>query len=114
MSFTTINIAKRANCPACQGNLKTVVGERLAWLCGQDTANINPEKPLKLDLAQVSQTIQQQQLAIRVKSSLALMFNYKKLEVSLFANGRMLIKNVKDENQALNAYREITRTLNLH
>ena len=22
-------------------------GERLVWLCGKDTANINPEKPLK-------------------------------------------------------------------
>jgi hypothetical protein len=41
------------------------------------------------------------------------MFDYKGLEVSLFGNGRMLVKNVKDEAAALAAYRELVQALNL-
>ncbi|MGF3522302.1 MAG: HesA/MoeB/ThiF family protein [Candidatus Bathyarchaeia archaeon] len=113
MSFTTIDIAKRANCPACKGASTAEVGERLVWLCGRNTANINPEKPVKLDLAQLCTIAQQRGFHVRVKSHLALMFDYKDLEVSLFNGGRMLIKNVKDEKAALAAYREIACALNI-
>ncbi len=113
MSFTTIDIAKRANCPSCKGTLPAELREKLVWLCGQNTANINPEKPLKLTLNQVCEVVQQRGFHVRVKSHLALMFDYKGLEVSLFNGGRMLIKNVKDEAAALKAYREILNALDL-
>jgi hypothetical protein len=41
------------------------------------------------------------------------MFNYKGYEVSLFNGGRMLIKNVSNEQEALKAYREILSALNV-
>jgi hypothetical protein len=44
---------------------------------------------------------------------LALIFDYKGLEVSLFNGGRMLIKNVTDEATALKAYREVIKALGL-
>ncbi len=113
MSFTTIDIAKRANCPACKGTLPPELRERLVWLCGRNTANINPEKPLNLNLNQVCKVVQQRGFKVRVKSHLALMFEYEGLEVSLFNGGRMLIKNVPDEKAALEAYREILTELNL-
>lgn len=113
MSFTTIDIAKRTNCPACKGTLPAALREKLVWLCGQETANINPEKPLNLRLNQVCETVQKLGFHVRVKSHLALMFNYKGLEVSLFNGGRMLIKNVPNEKAALKAYREILSELNL-
>ncbi len=113
MSFTTIDIAKRANCPSCKGTLPPALRERLVWLCGQNTANINPEASLKLNLSKVCETVQQKGFHIRVKSNLALMFEYKGLEVSLFNGGRMLIKNVPDEAAALKAYREILDKLNI-
>src|SRR4030067_3269888 len=51
MSFATIDISKNLNCPACQGEfLPSALGEKLVWLCGRTTANVNPEKPLKLYL----------------------------------------------------------------
>ncbi|MCX8151334.1 MAG: HesA/MoeB/ThiF family protein [Candidatus Bathyarchaeota archaeon] len=113
MSFTTIDIAKRANCPACRGTSPAKVEERLVWLCGRNTANINPEKPQKLDLNKLCELVQQRGLRVRVKSHVALMFDYKDLEVSLFNGGRMLIKNVKDEKSALEAYQEISSALNI-
>ena len=114
MTFTTIDILKRENCPACHGtSALPKLSEKLVWLCGQNTANVNPEKPLKLNLAEVYPAIKQQ-FNVRVKSRLAVIFNYDGLEVSLFNGGRMLIKNVHDEKAALNAYREILKRLNVN
>jgi sulfur-carrier protein adenylyltransferase/sulfurtransferase len=113
MSFTTIDIAKRPSCPACEGTLPPQLRERLVWLCGQNTANINPEKLVQLDLDRVCKVVKQLGLRVRVKSHLAVMFDYKALEVSLFNGGRMLIKNVSDEDAALKAYREIAKKLKL-
>jgi molybdopterin/thiamine biosynthesis adenylyltransferase len=113
MCFATIDISKREGCPACKGTLAPPeLGEKLVWLCGRNTANINPEKPLKLNLAEVYDTIKQH-FAVRLKSHLAVIFDYKDLEVSLFNGGRMLIKNVTNEKSALKAYREILKKLNV-
>jgi molybdopterin/thiamine biosynthesis adenylyltransferase len=113
MSFTAIDIAKRTNCPACKGTLPPQLQERLVWLCGQDTANINPQTSIELDLAQVHVAVQKLGFHVRVKSSLALIFDYRGLEVSLFQGGRMLLKNVADEEAAFKAYRQILSELKL-
>ena len=111
MDFTSIDISKSTRCPVCHGNLSSVVGgERLVWLCGRDTANINPKKPLQLNLDEVYQAVNKQ-FTVRLKSRLALMFNYKDYEVSLFNGGRMLIKGVTDEKTALAVYREILKKI---
>lgn len=113
MDFTTIDISKNTHCPVCHGEVSAISGsERLVWLCGKDTANINPEKPLKLGLDEVYPTLSKK-FDIRLKSRLALMFDYKSFEVSLFNGGRMLIKGVTDEKTALATYREIIKKLNL-
>lgn len=113
MYFTTVDTAKAANCTVCQGNLPQVGRqERLVWLCGRDTANINPEKPLKLNLDEVYETLENR-FRVRLKSHLALIFDYKGKEVSLFNGGRMLIKNVYNEKTALKTYREILKKLNI-
>ena len=113
MYFTTVDTSKAANCPVCQGTLPQLERqERLVWLCGRDTANINPEKPLKLNLDEVYGTVKQR-FKIRVKSHLAIIFDYGNLEVSLFNGGRMLIKNVQNENAALKAYSEILKKLGI-
>ena len=111
MYFTTIDISKSANCPVCRGVLSSVAGgERLVWLCGRDTANINPEKPLRLNLDEIYPAVSQR-FNVRLKSRLALMFGYKGYEVSLFNGGRMLLKGVTDEKTALTVYREILKKL---
>jgi molybdopterin/thiamine biosynthesis adenylyltransferase len=116
MSFTTVDTSKAANCPACHGSIAPLERkEKLVWLCGQNTANINPEKPLKLNLDEVYEIVRQQ-FKVRLKSRLAIIFDYEDLEISLFNGGRMLIKNVKNEKaalKALNAYRDILKKLNI-
>jgi adenylyltransferase/sulfurtransferase len=114
MYFTTVETSKSLSCPACKGTLAPLERrERLVWLCGRDTANINPEKPLRLNLSEVYETVKQR-FNVRLRSHLAIIFDYKGLEVSLFNGGRMLMKNVQDEEAALKAYREVLKKLNIH
>ncbi len=113
MNFTTIAVSKRSNCPACQGTLAPLeTRENLVWLCGQKTANVNPEKPLALNLDQTYETIKDR-FRIRLKSHLAIVFYYKTFEISLFKGGRMLIKGVKTEESALKTYKELLKQLGL-
>jgi len=113
MYFNIIDIAKRRKCPACQ-KMKDVreKGERLVWLCGRRTVNINPAKPLKMGLDEVYGTVKRL-FKIRIRSRLAIIFDYKNCEVSLFEGGRMLIKNADDEGSALALYHDIARKLGL-
>ncbi|MGB9676431.1 MAG: HesA/MoeB/ThiF family protein [Candidatus Bathyarchaeales archaeon] len=110
MYFTIIDIFKRENCSACHGTTTQQKQEKLVWLCGRKTVNINPEKPLKLDLNQIYEKIRHH-FKVRIKSQLAIIFNHKNYEISLFKGGRMLIKNVENEEKALKIYREITKKL---
>ncbi|MEM2971170.1 MAG: HesA/MoeB/ThiF family protein [Candidatus Bathyarchaeia archaeon] len=113
MHFATIDIFKRENCPTCQGTATTTPQEKhekLVWLCGRNTVNINPEKPLKINLNELYEKIKQH-FNTRIKSQFAIIFNYKNLEISIFKGGRMLIKNVKDEKTALKVYKEIMEKL---
>jgi adenylyltransferase/sulfurtransferase len=111
MDFTTIPLAENLRCPVCHGKPEAQVGgERLVWLCGKDTANINPEKPLALNLDEIYHVIKQR-YPVRLKSQLALIFGCGDLEVSLFSGGRMLIKGVKDEETALVTYRQILSSI---
>jgi len=111
MYFTTIDIFKRENCPACQGIITfPEKKEKLVWLCGRNTVNVNPEKPLKLNLNEVYESVRKR-FKVRIKSPLAIIFDYKNFEISLFNGGRMLIKNVNDEESALKVYKEITKKL---
>jgi molybdopterin/thiamine biosynthesis adenylyltransferase len=111
MDFTEIDISKSTRCPVCHDALSSIAGgERLVWLCGRDTANINPEKPIKLNLDQIYPVVKQR-FDLRLKSRLALMFKYEEYKVSLFNGGRMLLKGVTDEKTALQVYREILKKL---
>jgi molybdopterin/thiamine biosynthesis adenylyltransferase len=109
MYFTIIDIFKRDGCRTCQGKLGVPkMKEKLVWLCGRSTANINPERPLTMSLDEAYETIKNA-FRVRIKSQLAVIFDYKNHEVSLFNGGRMLIKNVHDEKSAIHVYREILR-----
>jgi adenylyltransferase/sulfurtransferase len=111
MYFTTIDIFKRKNCPACQGIITSSrTKEKLAWLCGRNTVNINPEKPSRLSINEAYESIGRH-FKVRLKSSLALIFDYGGFEITLFNGGRMLIKNVKDEKSALKVYKDIIKQL---
>jgi hypothetical protein len=93
---------------------KEVVGNlNVVWLCGGTTADITPAQPLKFNMNEACEKIKKQHFKIRVKSPMVLMFDYMKLDISLFDGGRMLIKNVTDKETGLKAYRDILKAINL-
>ncbi|HMK94483.1 MAG TPA: hypothetical protein VK536_03685 [Candidatus Limnocylindrales bacterium] len=93
---------------------KEVVGNlSVIWLCGGKTADITPSHPLKFNMNDACEKCRKQHFKIRVKSQMVLMFDYMKLDVSLFDGGRMLIKNVTDKETPLKAYREILRAIDV-
>ena len=111
MYFATVDIVKRDSCLAC--GVKPVMpegGERIAWLCGRKTVNINPAKPLQISLDEACRLLGKY-FRVRVKSRFAVVFDYGGFEVSLFGGGRMLIKNVEDEKAALRVYEGVRRKL---
>jgi hypothetical protein len=55
--------------------------------------------------------IKKQKIKIRVKAPMLMIFDYMKMEVSLFDGGRMLIKNITDAKLAPKAYIDILRVI---
>ena len=111
MYFTAIDVFRRGNCETCGGFTTVRDGkEKLVWLCGRDTVNINPQQPWQRSFDDVYRLVRKR-FSVHVKSRLAIMFAYKGFEVTLFNGGRMLIKNVKDEKSALRTYKEIMAKL---
>jgi len=115
MYFTTIELFKRPDCPVCQGKkIEPIkVREQLVWLCGRHTVNVNPPAPIDMELSEIYETLKRY-FKVIVKSSLVIVFQYNGgVEVSLFNGGRMLIKNVEDEESALQVYNKIIKKLGL-
>lgn len=95
---------------------KQVVGNltlNIVWLCGGTTADITPAQPLKFNMDQACEKIKKAHVKIRVKSPMLLMFDYMKMEISLFDGGRMLIKNVTDNKLPTKAFVEILKAINI-
>ena len=85
---------------------------KIVWLCGGTTADITPLQPIRFQMTQAQETIKKR-CRVRMKSQMACIFDYGKLEVSLFDGGRMLLKNVKDEESTLQAYRQLLQMLSM-
>lgn len=110
MYFAAIDVFRRPDCPVCGRGERIKPAEQeeeLAFLCGNDTVNINPKEPMSRSLNELLPVLSQRYRII-VRSSFVIVFKYREnVEVSLFSGGRMLIKNVKDQKTALKVQRSI-------
>lgn len=108
MDFRTIDIQVRRDCRVCQLKEPThgPVQERLTWLCGQNTVNVNPSKQFKIDLRSVPKRLGKS-TKVHLRTPMALVFQYDHSEVTLFTHGRMLIKGVSSEQEAIEVYRKV-------
>jgi len=108
--FRAIALSIRPDCEVCQ--IKThkppQFARRLAWLCGSNTANVNPEQPMSLDLPALTKSIGKTH-KILLTTPMLIVFDYEGREVSIFRKGRMLIKNVGTEDEALEVYRRVEK-----
>jgi adenylyltransferase/sulfurtransferase len=114
MHFMTIPIYEKPNCPVCKRGLGLKKEkEHLTWLCGQDTVNVNPPRLVEASMDELLEKIQRN-YKVLIKSPVLIVFQYgDNVEVSFFQGGRMLIKNVKDEDTALKVYADVWKKLGL-
>jgi len=110
--FRTVELKIRPDCQVCQVKPTRVKvhKRRLAWLCGSDTANVNPETPLALNLQELGSVIAAGHRVI-LTTPMVLVFDFKGHEISLFEKGRMLIKNVHSEEEALEVSRAVAKII---
>ncbi|MCS7384447.1 MAG: hypothetical protein NDF53_01780 [archaeon GB-1867-097] len=82
-----------------------------AVLCGSDTVNVNPDKNIRVDLDE-AQRILASKYELLISSSLAITLKYRgDIEITIFRNGRMLIRNVGSVEEALKIYRDLMKIL---
>ncbi|MCD6514340.1 MAG: hypothetical protein J7L07_05395 [Candidatus Odinarchaeota archaeon] len=113
MNFFTVNIDKNPSCKACGEQVEVThkAKGRLVWLCGSNAVNVNPPELLEIDLLKAYESLKDK-FRILVKSSLALTLSYRgDIEVTLFKKGRMLIRNVRSEPEALKIYEDILKNV---
>ncbi|HMK82514.1 MAG TPA: HesA/MoeB/ThiF family protein [Candidatus Bathyarchaeia archaeon] len=109
--FRSIPLRIRKDCPVCQVKQKsTPIETKLAWLCGSNTVNVNPEHPLTLDLNNLNQLLAKH-CKILLTTPVVLVIDYHGHEISIFKKGRTLIKNVESEQDALKLYREVNKII---
>ena len=109
--FRTIDLYIRRDCPICQVKRAPESAEkRITWLCGSNTINVNPVESKSVDLSKAKQLLQNEH-RILLATPMVLVVDYKGQEVSIFKRGRMLIKNVAEEADALRVYREIAEKI---
>jgi adenylyltransferase/sulfurtransferase len=111
--FRTINLTVRANCP-CQRRTghRPAHLRRLAWLCGSNTVNVNPRAPQNLDLEEIAANIREHGKLL-LKTPLVIVFDYDGHEISLFRKGRMLIKNVKSEQEGEEIFKSVDQMIGI-
>jgi adenylyltransferase/sulfurtransferase len=112
--YRVIDLSIRPDCEVCQIRRERIgpYKKRLAWLCGSDTANVNPETPLTLDLQRMSKSLGQDHKVL-LATPMIVVFDYDGHEVSLFSKGRMLIKNVQSESEALKVFRAVAKMIGM-
>ena len=106
--FDMIALAKDGDCPVCvhkrYEHLGAVVGAYATSLCGANSVQIVPPKPAKVDFAALAEKLSK---AGEVRhNEFTLTFSDSKHEIILFQDGRAMIKNAIDENNAKSIYNE--------
>jgi len=112
--FGSIKLTIRPDCEVCQVRPSTITVQRRmpVWLCGSNTVNVNPPHPVTFDMAKLKGFISQT-CKVLLSTPMVTVFEYSGHEISLFRKGRMLIKNVQNEQEALDVYQAVMKMLNV-
>lgn len=111
LSFSTIDIVKRENCPTCgitSIEITPIITEaKVVELCGKDSFMASPRTPSALDLDEIS-TLLEKRFKINLRSHFGLSFEYSKgVTISLMKTGNALIKGISDRKDASKIYNEL-------
>jgi len=108
--FLFTKIAKREDCPLCnRSSPETIHTDNAIMLCGDNVANVLPERDLVLDLHTLNTKIPKELLVASSES--VFVYNSRHHRVSVFKTGRLLIGNVRTEEAARQVANEVWKEI---
>ena len=106
--MSVAGLRERANCPACQGGerawLSGTQGSRTAVLCGRNAVQVSPPRDSPLDLAALATRLQPLGRVQRNPYLLRFAPQGESCELTIFPNGRAIIKGTDDAGIARGLY----------
>lgn len=103
--FDVMDLAqRRPSCPACTlGRFEAAdAAPRSAVLCGRDAIQIRPARDAAIDLAELAGRLAA--VGSVVKNDYLVRFTARDADLAVFADGRAIVKGVKDAAQARGVY----------
>jgi adenylyltransferase/sulfurtransferase len=103
-----LNLSKDPDCPVCARGEYEILSRRaetlVASLCGRDEYQIIPGQKTLIDLAEFESKLSA--LGTVKRSRFMLSFSGSEITFNLFQDGRVIIKNAKDEKAVRSVYSE--------
>ncbi len=107
-SADVVELRRAPDCPVCVHgrfeHLESADSTRVRVMCGEDTVQVNPARRAALSLDRLAERFAELGEARLHDGVLRLKLDT--LDLTLFADGRALIRGVRDEAHALNLYAE--------
>jgi len=104
--FLFTKIMKSENCTACNGSRSEAVQhDSVVMLCGDNVANVLPQKEVLLDLQSLNSKIPKE--SVIASSCTVFVYTKQSHRVSVFKTGRLLIGNVNTEETARQVATEV-------
>jgi adenylyltransferase/sulfurtransferase len=108
--FLFTKIAKREKCATCNGSRsETVHHDSVVMLCGDNVANVLPEREVSLDLQSLNTKIPRE--SIVASSDSVFVYTRRDHRVSVFKTGRLLIGKVSSEETARQVASEVWKEI---
>src|SRR2546425_8327157 len=104
--FVFTRITKREKCGVCNGSPSDAVPpDNVVILCGDNVANVLPEKDVLIDLQSLKTRIPSE--SVVASSQSVFVYTKQRHRVSVFKTGRLLIGNVRTEESARQVASEV-------
>jgi len=104
--FVFTEIKKREKCGVCNGSpAEPVRSDNVVMLCGDNVANVLPERDLIVDLESLNTKLPKESLIASSES--VFVYAKQRHRVSVFKTGRLLIGNVHTEEEARQVATEV-------
>ncbi len=101
-----VHVARRPDCPACVQGVREYVGAKrpqiLASLCGSDTVSLDPVRRAPLDLDALARRLRK--VGTVKRSGSILVADVEGHHLTVFPDGRALLRGVSGESQARAVY----------
>lgn len=107
-SYDTVELSKNEDCPVCvHGKYPRLTERKGAYttsICATDSIQVVPTRPIKPDFVMLAERLKK--VGEVRQNPYTLTFSDDKYEFVLFQDGRAMIKNAIDENNAKSVYME--------